>query len=240
MNDDLIRFRSLCFLYVCQKLDHDETAWMQQMLDKHPELIRELEVDQHLVNAARDAFADEREHAKSLVDFDQIAEQLETRHSETHHANASTNFVDRVTDWFSSFWNRTLPMGWTATAMASLALVMSVQTYQLYVTSSEQEENSQYRGAGSENKSTITILEVVFADDVSIKDLRRVLPSLDLGIICGPDQQGVTNLILLNASGNGSGNASGSSAAQALADLKASKLVIDARLVQGKPTCEAH
>ena len=231
MNDDLIRFRSLCFLYVCQKLDPDETTWMQQMLDKHPELIRELEVDQHLVNAARDAFADEREHAKSLVDFDQIAEQLETR-----HPNASANFVERVTDWFSSFWHRTLPMGWTATAMASLALVMSVQTYQLYVTSSEQEENSQYRGAGSENKSTITILEVVFADDVSIKELRRVLPSLDLGIICGPDQQGVTNLILLNASGN----ASTSSAAQALADLKASKLVIDARLVQGKPTCEAH
>lgn len=227
MNDDLTRFRSLCFLYVCQKLPPDETAWMEQMLDKHPALISELEVDQHLVSAARDSFADEREHAKSLVDFDQIAEQLEAR-----HLNSSTNFVDRLTDWFSSFWHRTLPMGWTATAMASLALVMSVQTYQLYVTNSAQEQNSQYRGAGSENKATITMLEVVFSDDVSIKDLRRVLPSLDLGIICGPDQQGVTNLILQNASDN--------TATQALADLKASKLVIDARLVQGKPTCESH
>ena len=70
------------------------------------------------------------------------------------------------------------------------------------------------------------MLEVIFSDEVRVSDLRRVLPDLNVAIVCGPDTQGIVNLAVLSGSPE-----------QVLSHLKASKLVIDAHLMKGRAQC---
>ena len=216
MNDDFNRFRALCFLYACGKLDASETSWMQQMLLSHPELKTELEADQQLVTAAREAYAADRTKAAPLVSFDTIVSQIEDKPSS-------------LISWLVQQWNRPMQTGWALTAVATLVIATAVQTYQLRDATQVSAASNQYRGGATAPSPNSPMIEVVFADAVTVSDLRRVLPILNLAIICGPDQQGVTHIAVQSGS-----------AEQALTQLNASKLVIDAHLVQGKASCAAR
>ena len=220
MNEELNRFRADCFLYACGKLDPAEATWMQQMLASHPELTLELEADQQLITAARYAYNAERLVAEPLVSFDAIANQLDGKKP----ALRSSLFTRIL-----KLWNQPMQAGWAVTAMASVMMFAVVQTYQLHDATQDNLLSSQYRSVVIEPKPAMPIVEVVFSDEVTVSDLRRVLPGLNLVIICGPDEQGVTNLSVQSGSGE-----------QALSNLKNSKLVLDAHLIQGKTSCGAH
>lgn len=64
------------------------------------------------------------------------------------------------------------------------------------------------------------LLKVVFTDELSMGELRKLLSGMHLDIVGGPDEQGVVLLAL-----------SEGSAVQAVENLKKSKAVIDAKVV---------
>ena len=217
MTDDLHRFRSLCFFYACGKLDADEMAWMQHMLQSHPELQAELDADQMLVTAARNANAEAQQTSPPLLGFEDIAWPSAPR---------TPTIIERLQAWFDKRWHHPLPSGWAVSAVACLVIATGVQTYQLRSVSIDMEHDSRYRGIAASANTETPALEVILSDTITVADLRRVLPDLGLTIICGPDQQGKATLAVLTGTGE-----------QALAGLKANKMLLDGHIVTGKVQC---
>lgn len=190
MNDDIERFRSQCFLYVCDKLDAKDIAWMEDMLRRHPELQKEVDEDRLLATQTRQALTDEREQEdyQPLVPFEQLRRATVKP--------AQQGVVEKLKDWWQTQAGTPARNGrWALAAMLVLGVMVTFQTRHLL---DDGEPATEYRAL--EGGTQLSVLEVVFKPDVSIGDIRDQLTQLNARIISGPDRSGVYEIEIARAS----------------------------------------
>lgn len=208
MSDDVTRFREQCFLFVCNKLDSAEMAAMAAILARHPELGAEVAAERALVAQARAGLAASYQAAPPLLSYADMMAAVKADRASTRRGALA-----RLAAW----WNNFLSPAWASAALALLVLGVGVQTYRLEQVSSAQVDAT-YRGLPQQ--AGRPLLKVVFTDELSMGELRKLLSGMHLDIVSGPDEQGVVWLAL-----------SEGSAVQAVENLKKSKAVIDAKVV---------
>jgi hypothetical protein len=204
MDEAIARFRQLCFLFVCNKLDEDEMAWMESTLRIHPQLQAEVDADRVLVQHARAGLAAQYQAAEPLVPFETVRALLGGPEPARPHP---------LRLWVQRWWNMRLPAPWVTGVAAMLAVVVAVQNRVEVDTGV-----SPYRG-GEQVQRAGPMLKVIFDDRLSVGELRALLAAHKLALVRGPDEQGVVWLAV-NEGG----------ADQALAGLRANASVIDAQL----------
>ncbi|WP_426194491.1 hypothetical protein [Massilia sp. DWR3-1-1] len=214
MNDDDERFRELRFLYVCGKLDPIETAWMAAQLQRDPARAAELDAERGMAADLRAALDANYLAAAPLLSFEQAMAGA-----------AGVLPAPRVPawrGWLAQAWRHAVSPAWTGGALALLAVCATVQTYRVEQLHSEQGERL-YRGAVAPVPAGAT-LRVLFADPLTIGQLRALMAARKLEIVAGPDEQGV----VLVRVGEGEGEA-------ALAALRREPMVLDASVVGKRP-----
>ncbi|MES3024802.1 MAG: hypothetical protein V4857_24800 [Pseudomonadota bacterium] len=213
MNDDSTRFRELCFLFVCNKLDDAETAWMRSMLLAHPELAAEVADNEAAAAQVRAGLAYSYQTSPPLLSFEEMMAAV-NRDRPTRLALLRARVVQA--------WRMPPARAWSAGAAAMLVLGLSVQTYRLETV----RMGERYRGVPDSIDSTQAgrqLLMVVFSDKLNVGELRALLAGSNLDIVGGPDEQGVMWLAVPDGG-----------LEPALASLRANKAVLDVRVVSGQ------
>ncbi|PWF48617.1 hypothetical protein [Massilia glaciei] len=206
MSGDSTRFRELCFLFVCNKLDDAETAWMHSMLLALPALAAEVADSEAAAAHARAGLAHSYAAAAPLLS---LAEMMAAVNQ------GGPARLARPRAWIAQAWRVAPSRAWAAGAAAMLALGLGVQTYRLETV----RVDARWRGASDSAQAGRQLLMVVFSDQLSVGQLRALLAGMNLEIAGGPDEQGVVWLAVPDGG-----------AEQALASLRANKAVLDARL----------
>lgn len=203
MDNDIERFKQLCFLFVCEKLDQESMAWMRAMLRTHGQLQADVDAERELAARARAGLDALYQATAPLVSFDSVMAAVNSRTPSTH---------DRLLHWLQRCWKAQLPVVWVAGATAMLAIAVGVNQY------ADDAGLRSYRGGGQVKPAGPQLI-VVFADQLTIGELRALLAANELTLVRGPDAQGVARLAVDEGS-----------AAAALAALRANSGVIDARI----------
>jgi hypothetical protein len=81
-----------------------------------------------------------------------------------------------------------------------------------------------FRGAEGNSATSGPLIQAVFADGVTLGELRKTLAALKLEIVRGPDEQGTIWITVREGD-----------AQQALDRLKATGIVLDARITRPRP-----
>lgn len=179
MANDMERFEELRFLYACDKLEPEEAAWIASLLAKQPALVAEIEADRALVKAGREALEFEMETARPLVPFHVIARALD--------AEAAPLWRQRLLAAALSWWQRPLPAGYAACAMAVLALAVGTQSF---YAGRAIDEDAVYRGTPGAPLTSGRVV-VMFSDDLTVGLLRKLSGEMQFDVVHGPDEQGV-------------------------------------------------
>lgn len=213
MSNDLRRFEQLRFAYLCGKLSPEEVAWMRVMLQAHPQLQAACDDDQHLIELSRGGVEEFLANAAPLVSFDRIAEALAVSSRPWWGARWAAALVHA--------WQRPMPTSWAAGTVTMLALVVGVQTVRLHQV--DFDSPAAYRGSApaAENKAGVT---VIFADSLTLGELRALAASLQCEIVGGPDEEGRVRLM----------PALGMASARVVVALKANPKVLDAHETPGR------
>lgn len=182
MHEDIDRFADLRFLYACNKLDPAETAWVDAMLAAHPELAADITADRALVQASREALAYVAQTTPPLVTFNEIARALDQP--------APPGWWQRLAGAIRLAWILPMPSGYAVCAMALLALVAGLQ---FSVPTRDAATGPVYRGTGTPVPVVPTVA-VVFAETLTVGQLRSLSDELDFDIVAGPDRHGVFQL----------------------------------------------
>ncbi|ALS66657.1 hypothetical protein [Pandoraea apista] len=206
-NDDLERFRALAFLYVCDKLDDTEAAWMRQKLVAHPEWQAELDQERRFAEATREAIDASYAERPPLVAFDELPTLAPER--------SAPSLGERLRTW----WTGPMSRGWAFASIAALAIVAGTQTMRLADTTSTpvdrvNSDTSAMRGGPVSPAPGVPMLQVIFREDTTVAQLRAALADLQLDIVRGPDEDGMVWLAVPTGD-----------AAKALAGLKATGLL---------------
>ena len=217
-SEDLARFEAQSFLFACGKLDAAEHAWMARMIAEHPELAETALADRALVDQARAAVrARTAAHTAPLVPFEALPK--------APAANRQPNSPAQQAWWrrLAAWWQRPAAGAWAFASIAALALVAGVQTIRLEQLSNDANAPV-FRGTEGGSATAGPIIQAVFADGVTLGELRKTLAGLNLEIVRGPDDQGLIWIIVREGE-----------VQQALDRLKATGIVLDARIVKPRP-----
>jgi len=216
-SEDLARFEAQSFLFACGKLDAVEQAWMTRMLAEHPELEETAHADRVLVEQARAAVhARAAAHIEPLVPFEALPKPAAVN---ARPQPATQPWWQRVLDW----WQRPAVGAWAFASIAALALVAGVQTLRLEQLSNDANAPV-FRGTEGNSATSGPVIQAAFADGVTLGELRKTLAALKLEIIRGPDEQGLIWITVREGE-----------VQQALDRLKATGVVLDARIVKPRP-----
>lgn len=219
-SEDLARFEAQSFLFACGKLDAQEQAWMERMIAAHPELAEAAHADRVLVEHTRAAIhARAAAHTAPLVPFEALPKLPAADHAT---APRPQPWRQRLSAW----WQRPAAGAWAFASIAALALVAGVQTLRLEQLSNDANAPV-FRGTegdASHSATTGPVIQAVFADGVTLGELRKTLAALKLDIVRGPDEQGLIWITVREGD-----------AQQALDRLKATGIVLDARITRPKP-----
>lgn len=215
--EDLARFEAQSFLFACGKLDAAEQAWMANMIAAHPELAEAAHADRALVEHTRAAVhARAAAHTEPLVPFEALP-KLQT--AKNRQRTPAQPWWQRLAAW----WQRPAAGAWAFASIAALALVAGVQTMRLEQLSNDA-NTPVFRGTEGGSATTGPVIQAVFADGVTLGELRKTLAALDLEIVRGPDEQGLIWITVRRGE-----------VQQALDRLKATGVVLDARIVKPRP-----
>ena len=195
MSDDLSRFRAHCFQFACDKLDPGETAWMQEMLQRHPELQEEVDAERELAHQAREALMAQQQSERPLVSFDQIRQALAQR-----QPVRKQGWFERLAVWWRNL--AATPASrrgrWALAAVVVLGVMVTLQTRHLIDGDSTPAGDYRSLQAGTDSKSAA--LEVVFNDGVALGNLRTQLEAMHLRIRSGPDANGAYEVVVVQGS----------------------------------------
>ncbi|ANH71553.1 hypothetical protein ACS15_3251 [Ralstonia insidiosa] len=216
-SEDLARFEAQSFLFACGKLDAAEQAWMISMIAAHPELAEAAHADRVLVEHTRAAI-DERAaaHTQPLVPFEALPKAGAAKQGPRP---SMQSWRQRLMAW----WQRPAAGAWAFASIAALALLAGVQTLRL-----EQLDAGAnapvFRGSEGSSATTGPLIQAVFADGVTLGELRKTLTALKLEIVRGPDDQGMVWITVREGDTQ-----------QALDRLRATSIVLDARIIRPRP-----
>lgn len=211
MDTDATRFRELAFLFACDKLDAEQTAWMYAMLAQNPAWQADIDAERAWVDQARSGLAARRDEAPPLVSLETVLAASSARDRSAPSA---------LLAWASRWWHARLPLPW---AIGAAGLAAAAAAFVLPQAGYRDDQAPLYRGA-EQGRVSGPLLKVVFDDRISLKELRGVLAAQRLTVVRGPDPQGI--VWLKPADGD---------AARALAALRANAAVLDAQIVGGAP-----
>lgn len=216
-SEDLARFEAQSFLFACGKLDAVEHAWMTRMLAEHPELAETAHADRVLVEHARAAVhARAAAHTEPLVPFDALPKPAATI---ARSRPATQPWWQRALDW----WQRPAAGAWAFASIVALALVAGVQTMRLEQLNTDANAPV-FRGTDGGSATSGPVIQAVFADGLTLGELRKTLAALKLEIVRGPDEQGLIWMTVREGE-----------VQQALDRLKATGIVLDARIIKPRP-----
>lgn len=217
MSEQRQRFEDLCFVYACGKADAADAAWLEQMLEQHPDWQAVLDGERALVQAGRAAQAAQRARQPELLSVADIMALADIANAEADapaRVPAAPGWLDRLRSW----WQRPLQGGYAYAAMAVLVLAVSVQTYRL----EQAPPQAVYRSVPAAAVSAQ--LRVRFDDRISTGELSMQLSALGLSIVHGPDRSGAYLL-----------DTGGGDPARAAEQLHAAHLVLDVQLLPPSP-----
>jgi hypothetical protein len=216
-SEDLARFEAQSFLFACGKLDAAEQAWIANMIAAHPELAEAAHADRVLVGHARAVVhARAAAHTEPLVPFDALPKLQTAKHRQRTSAQP---WWQRMMDW----WQRPAAGAWAFASIVALALLAGVQTLRLEQLNTDANAPV-FRGAEGNSATSGPLIQAVFADGVTLGELRKTLAALKLEIVRGPDEQGTIWITVREGD-----------AQQALDRLKATGIVLDARITRPRP-----
>lgn len=182
MNEEINRFKAQCFLYVCNKLDPKETAWMDEMLRKHPQLQADVDEDRTLAEQSRQALVEARiqQNDPPLVSFEQIRRNL--------IAQQQDSFTERLAAWWRLQAATPARTGrWGLVVVLVLGVTITLTTSNLLENKTETTAYRAIEGGGVQ----VAVLEVVFKPEVTVGQIREQLATLNMRIINGPDRAGL-------------------------------------------------
>ncbi|CAJ0816183.1 hypothetical protein [Ralstonia flaminis] len=213
-SEDLARFEAQSFLFACGKLDAAEQAWMTNMIASHPELVETANADRMLVEHTRSAVhARAAAHTEPLVPFDALPKLPSAKNRQRALAQP---WWQRALDW----WQRPTAGAWAFASIVALALVAGVQTMRLEQLNTDANAPV-FRGTDGGSATSGPVIQAVFADDLTLGELRKTLAALKLEIVRGPDEQGLIWMTVREGE-----------VQQALDRLKATGIVLDARIIK--------
>ena len=210
MNDDLQRFEERSFAFVCDKLDAEEMEWMRSMLEVHPEWSALLDDDRRLLALSRDAVEVKLAEAPPLLSFHEM--------NAARAAASAPWWGARLAAALGQAWRQPTSTPWAAGAIAMLAVVAGLQTFRLEQATTGATDPV-YRSAPPAATHAPAV-SVVFADTLTLGQLRAKAAELQFTVIGGPDEQGLVSVI----------PAGEATSAQLLARLKADPAVLDAQI----------
>lgn len=210
MSDDLNRFRAHCFQFACGKLDPEETAWMEGMLSRHPQLQAEVDADRELVRLAREGLEQE---AKPLVSFEQIRQALDAQ-----QAQRGTSDDGRLAGWWRRLASTPASNGsrWAVAAVVTLCVMAGFQARHLLEPDSVPDDG--YRAVEPAGQGEEGVLLVKFREDVALGGLREQLAAMHMRIRRGPAADGTYEVVVTEGT-----------LAQAIQRLQASSLATEVR-----------
>ncbi|CAJ0893369.1 hypothetical protein [Ralstonia flatus] len=216
-SEDVARFEAQSFLFACGKLDAAEQAWMANMIAAHPELAETAHADRVLVEHTRAAVhARAAAHTEPLVPFDALPKLPSAKNQQRTLAQP---WWQRMMDW----WQRPAAGAWAFASIVALALLAGVQTMRLEQLRTDANAPV-FRGTEGGSATSSPLIQAVFADGVTLGELRKTLAALKLEIVRGPDAQGMMWI-----------TAREGDAQQALDRLKATGIVLDAHITRPRP-----
>lgn len=216
-SEDLARFEAQSFLFACGKLDAAEQAWMTNMIASHPELAETANADRMLVEHTRSAVhARAAAHTEPLVPFDALPKLPSAKNRQRALAQP---WWQRALDW----WQRPAAGAWAFASIVALALVAGVQTMRLEQLSTDANAPV-FRGTEGNSATSSPLIQAVFADGVTLGELRKTLAALKLEIVRGPDDQGMIWITVREGD-----------AQHAVDRLKATGIVLDAHITRPRP-----
>lgn len=179
--NDRVRFEGQSFLWACGKLDNKASAWMQEMLSRHPGLHSTIKRDADLVVQLRQALVDAREQQgeRALVSFEQVRRALQQVKPE------------RVTGTLQAWWQEQARIPgrlsrWFLGVLLAVGVMIALQTQSLF---KEDQVASEFRAI--DQRVPVAVIEVVFKPEVPLADIRAQLSTLNMHIINGPDRTGL-------------------------------------------------
>ena len=216
MSDDRARFDDLRFLFACDKLDHDDAAWMRDQLRRHPALEEEVAAERKLAGQLQAAVSALYAATPPLLTCEEVMAAANAAPAQRWPA---------LRAWISGLGQasrRAFAPSWSTGVMAALALCICVQTYRVEQFTSDIGD-TRYRG-GAVAASDIVLLKVVFADTATFGQLRALTSASQLEVVAGPDPQGVVVMRVANAQ-----------ATKAVEALRTSAIVLDVSFVGPAP-----
>lgn len=216
-SEDLARFEAQSFLFACGKLDAAEQAWMTNMIASHPELAETANADRMLVEHTRSAVhARAAAHTEPLVPFDALPKLPSTKNRQRALAQP---WWQRMMGW----WQRPAAGAWAFASIVALALLAGVQTMRLEQLHTDANAPV-FRGTEGSSATASPLIQAVFADGVTLGELRKTLAALKLEIVRGPNDQGMIWISVREGD-----------AQQAVDRLKATGIVLDAHITRPRP-----
>lgn len=216
-SEDVARFEAQSFLFACGKLDAAEQAWMTNMIAAHPELADAAHADRVLVEHTRAAVhARAAAHTAPFVPFDALPKLPSAMNRQRALAQP---WWQRMMDW----WQRPAAGAWAFASIVALALLAGVQTMRLEQSNTDANAPV-FRGTEGSSATASPLIQAVFADGVTLGELRKTLAALKLEIVRGPNDQGMIWISVREGD-----------AQQAVDRLKATGIVLDAHITRPRP-----
>ncbi len=216
-SEDLARFEAQSVLFACGKLDAAEQAWMANMIASHPELAETANADRVLIEHTRSAVhARAAAHTEPLVPFDALPKLPSAKDRQRALAQP---WWQRIIDW----WQRPATGAWAFASIVTLALLAGLQTMRMEQLNPDANAPV-FRGPEGSSATSSPLIQAVFADGVTLGELRKTLAALKLEIVRGPNAQGMMWITVREGD-----------AQQALDRLKATGIVLDAHITRPRP-----